>query len=751
MLTKTGAKLLDFGLAKLRGPAAPISMSGMTRLATPTPNTAHGTILGTVHYMAPEQVEGREADARADIWALGVVLYEMVTGARPFGGESAASVIGSILKDEPPSTSTRYPLAPSVLDHLVDGCLMKDRDARWQSASDVERELRWIASDASGARRGPLTGGGVRWAGIVAAILAVAVGVTSFGWIRSSSNRGDDRVTRFSVSPSAGTTLSAVGASVPSPEFAISPDGRTLAFTATTGDHRRMLWVRALDELDARALPGTEDASFPFWSPDGRSVGFFAENRLKRVELAGGSARTLATGMSADARGGAWGPDGTILFSPGSSSVGLMQVPAGGGTATHALPLREGDRTYRWPSFLPDGRHFLVHVRSSVNARGLYIGELGSRALTLVLETPFSGVYAAGHLLTPRDSVLLAYPFDTSKLRVVGEPIQVAEGVAGSSSSHGAVSVSGSGVLAFSGTLATPGQLTWFGRDGHVINTELARADYIDLRLSPDERRLMVSKVDPGAFTGDLWLYELSRGSETRFTFDPASDVAPIWSPDGRQIIFRSDRKGGNNLFRKAVTGAGPEEYLGPTEAVSPTDWSRDGQLVIFHTNLATKYEIKVWRADGTREPVSFSSSPYTEMHGRFSPDSRFIAYTSTGSGQPEVYVQPYPPNGDKWKISEGGGDEPQWRGDGRELFYLSSDDHMMAAAVTLAPGFGAAPPRALFRVKTPFERNAARTSYEATRDGQRFLINVAVEQGTATNAITIVLNWPRLAVRRPQ
>jgi eukaryotic-like serine/threonine-protein kinase len=740
MLTKPGAKLLDFGLAKLRGPVAPISMSGMTRLATATPNTAHGTILGTVHYMAPEQVEGREADARADIWALGVVAYEMVTGKRPFDGESPASVIGAILKDQPLPLSSGQLVASRILDHVITRCLDKDPDQRWQTAADLGHELRYVRSDAGVAipsrRPRPILATAVL---AVIATAAVAVAV-SLQW---QNARPLPDVTRFALLPPADTTYETKGASVPTAQFALSPDGRTLAFVVTTiQEHKRMLWVRTLDAVEPRLLPGTDDGSFPFWSPDGRSIGFGADGKLKRVELAGGSPRTIASGLSSDWRGAAWNDDGTVVFAPYSNG-GLMQVAAAGGTATDVLPLQAGDTSYRWPSFLPDGRHFLFHLRSRVKARGIYVGVLGSREFAHVLDTQFSGAYAPpGYLMTPRDSVLLAFPFDAQGLRVTGEPMQVAEQVAGSSNLRGAFSVSPAGVLAHSPGLPMFGRPTWFTREGHVIGTPLDVGDYVGFRLSPDEHQLILSKVDPRAFTADLWLRDLSRGSETRFTFDPLSDVAPIWSPDGRRILFRSDRRGGNNMFEKAATGAAAEEFLGPLDVTAPSDWSRDGKLIVYHTTTgANSYEIYVLDAERKDRPIAFASSAFSETHARFALDSRLIAYTSTESGRAEIYIRPYPPTGEKLQVSIDGGDEAEWRGDGRELFYLSPDDYLMSAAVTLGPKFDVAPARRLFRVRTPFGRNENRTTYEVTSDGQRFLVNTALEQ-MPTSPINIVLNW---------
>ena len=435
MLTKTGSRLLDFGLAKLRPEPGPVSMSGMTRMATPAPETAHGTILGTVQYMAPEQVEGKEADARSDIWALGAVIYEMVTGTRPFRGDTPASVIGSILKDEPPSLSSRQPLIPAMLDRVVARCLEKDPDSRWQSAADLQVALTWVddrafVSTTSAARRSP---GGLRlWLPrAVAGLLLIGAGAVVAGWW---AQRGEVKpeLLQLSVLPPPQMTFASPPASVVAPQIAMSPDGRQIAFVAEGPRGRPGLWIRPLSDSEARLLRGTEDAIYPFWSPDGRSLGFFAQGKLKTVEIGGGPPRTLSE-APLDSRGGTWSRDGTILFAPAATS-GIFRIPATGGTATQLtmFDASRAENSHRFPSFLPDGRHFLYTTRSERQEFwGVSIASLDAPVgRPLVDRTEWSAQIAQpGYLLFLRAGTLMAQPFDLNRLSLTGEATAIASGV----------------------------------------------------------------------------------------------------------------------------------------------------------------------------------------------------------------------------------------------------------------------------------------------------------------------------------
>ena len=751
MITKAGAKLLDFGLAKLRGPAAPISMSGMTRLATPMPQTALGTILGTVHYMAPEQVEGREADARADIWALGVVIYEMVTGRRPFDGDSAASVIGAILKDSPPEISSREPLAPPMLDHVVGRCLVKDPEDRWQSARDVTTELAWIAAGGSAiaAPRIPdRSRRRERAAWIVAALFGLA---TVAAAVRSSrQTTADAPPIRFLIMPPEGGIFPGDGmaaSNLPSPQLAISPDGRQLAFVASAADGRPRLWVRRLDATAAQALPATDGASRPFWSPDGRSVGFFAGAKLKAVEIGGGPVRVLADAPSA--RGGSWNRDGVIIFAP-SFGDGIYRVSATGDrpVAVTRLDSAHEEQTHRWPEFLPDGRHFLYIVRSpqQPDHQGLYIGALDSRETTRLLDTPVRATFASGQLFFVKQGALFAQPFDATTSRLIGAAQPVADHVgSGEVTGEAAFAVSAT-TLAFTAEIATPStQLTWFDRSGQTRGLVGAPGEYENPVLSPDDQRVAFQRFDR-VTNVDVWIMDVTHGSPSRFTLDPKIDHFPVWSADGQSIAFASNRANTFDLYQK-LAGRGREDLLAKTngQGLFPTSSSADGRFLAFTVAAAgstTGYDVWVLPLSGDRKPTPLLHASYNETQGQFSPDGHWIAYTSDETGLPEVFVQSFPATGAKWQVSTGSGSDPRWSRDGRELFYVATDGTLTAVAVIgRASTFEAGSPRPLFQT----HRFAARgpqlfTNYMPASDG-RFLVN-AVATDLPPIPITVVSNW---------
>ena len=752
MLTKTGARLLDFGLAKLRAPATQVQISALTQMAPAGPDTKDGMLLGTMPYMAPEQLEGREADARSDIFAFGAVVYEMVTGRRAFEGMTPASVIGAILKDDPPSIAKTQPPVPAALDYAIRTCLAKDPDERWQSAADLKRELRWIA-DSRGDTSALASGASARRISRVGWLIAVVasalfVMTAPAAWRQWRTVPTEAALVRFPLLAPDQGTFAATAASVPNVQIAASPDGRRIAFVATRSEGRPALWVRSLDASDAQIIAGTEDAAYPFWSPDSQSIGFFAQGRIKKVDLAGGAARTLCECVS-DPRGGTWNPDGVILFSPSLSS-GLSRVSAAGGPVSPVLPLQPGAFSYRWPSFLPDGRHFLFYVRGSLEHRGVYAGSLDSTATTRLLgDALFNAVYAPpSDLLTVRDGVLLAYPFDATNLRVAGEPRPIAEQVGGSSVSLAPLSVSSTGLLVYGQQLTTLSRLTWADRNGKPLGPATEPGDYVSFRLSPDDKRVALSRVDPVTNTSDIWLVDLARSVATRFTTDPGVDASPIWSPDGQRIVFRSDRAGGNFPFEKAAGGGEPEKLLAPVGTAFPTDWSPDGQFILYHTSIdvAThSYDVMILPYPKGTKPIPVVQTEFNEVDGRFSPDGRWIAYASDESGQMEVYVQPYPRPGGRWRVSTNGGLEPHWRRDGKELFYLALDRRLMAVPIaSTGSTFESGAPQALFETHTPSASPGYRINYDVTADGQRFLVNTALSAGASTS-VTVVLNWTAL------
>lgn len=756
MLTRTGARLLDFGLAKLREPITS-TLSDMTALATQHPATAEGMLLGTMPYMAPEQVEGREADARSDVFALGAVLYELVTGQRAFPGATAASVIGAILKDDPPPIASRQPLAPPALEHVIRTCLAKDPDERWQSAADVKRELAWIASTLSAPGASTLSAPGLTpavrpgkrrppFGWFAAAALVIALVATLPAALRQwSSTPVETPVLRFEIAPPANVIFAATGASIPSTQLALSPDGRLLAFVAGLPGERPALWIRALDTLEARMLVGTDDASYPFWSPDSRFLGFFAAGKLKKVDITGGPAQALCD-VASDARGGTWSADG-ILFAPSTAS-GLFQVSAAGGVPVRLFGLRDGESSYRWPMFLPGGRHFVVYVRAAVR-QGIYLGSVDDKTLTWLFDTRFNAIYSPpGFLLTVRDGALFAYPFDLKTLSVTGEPVRVAGQIGGSSTNMASLSAE-NGVLAYASGLTTLTRLEWFDRQGKALGAATDTGGHINFRLSPDETRVALTRVDPQTNTSDVWVLDLARRLPTRFTFDAATDTTPIWSPDGARIIFRSDRAGGNFIFEKPVAGGASERLLGRTDVPFPTDWSPDGKTILYHAPGNNSYDVRlIALADGAK-PQSFTDSAFNEIYGRFSPDGRWIAYSSDESGQMQVYVQTYPKSGGKWQVSTAGGSEPHWRGDGKELFFLAPDRTLMAVDVRASSStFDVGVPKTLFQTRTPGVSDIFRMNYDVTDAGNRFLVNSLVE-GARSSPIVVVTNWTA-ALKKP-
>ncbi len=771
MITKSGVKLLDFGLAKVRaggaggagGAGAPPPISGLTSLPTQSPGdrtlTEAGTILGTFQYMAPEQLEGREADARTDIFALGAVLYEMATGRRAFEAKSQASLIAAILEREPAPISAIAPMSPPALDRVVKTCLAKDPDERWQTAHDIALQLRGILE--SGSQAGASGAGGVGGASAAAASAAVARARSRarLAWIV-----GGVTLTALAVAaPFAARGFRAGSAALAAPVrfavplppdtgehhgLALSPDGRALAFIAKT-EQKNRLWVRDFTSLEARALRGTEDATLPFWSPDSRSIGFFADGKLMRIDISGGAPRTL--GDASDPRGGTWSGDGVILFAPTASSP-LMRVPAAGGD-TQPVTRLDGQKegSHRWPHFLPDSkRYFFLSRTNAADGDVTYVGALDSDDRTMLL-TGDSRVELApsGHLLFVRDKTLMAQTFDQRRLKLTGDPVPIAENVehAGEDgpTRYAAFTVSGSGVLAYHGTQGQGAvQLIWCDRQGNAVDTVGAPGRYDEPRLSPDGKRLAIDVSDATSEVVDIWLVDLTRRVFSRFTFGPSSEACPSWSPDGQWVLFSSDRSGTPDVYRKASNGAREEECVIDSDMpLWADDWSPDGRFIVYeNVDPTTKMDIYLRPTVGDSTSRPFLKTEFRESHASVSPDSRWIAYASDESGRAEVYVQTFPEPGGRWQVSNGGGDQPMWRRDGEELFYMAPDKNLMAVDVTGGATFEAGVPSPLFLTRTrDSDIGGSRNYYVPSPDGQRFLVCTVVHVATPS-PMTVVLNW---------
>jgi serine/threonine-protein kinase len=744
MLTKNGAKLMDFGLAK---PATPVIAVGWSSdsLATMTqPLTAEGTIVGTIQYMSPEQLEGRDSDVRSDIFSLGAVLYEMITGKRAFEGKTTASTIAAILAAEPKPISTIQPMSPSGLERLVKACLEKDPDDRIQTTHDVRLQLKWITEGGCQVTSQPtVKAKGIRAFGRRGLIFSL--GTLLLGAVIASLATWNLKptpplpISRFTITLPSGQHLAGLENG---PSVALSPDGVHLAYVARQGVTQQ-LYLRAMDKLEARLMPGTEGASEPFFSPDGQWLVFFASGKLKKVSLNGGAPLTL--GDALQPRGASLGSQGKIAFAASWAST-IQQVPDAGGTPQALTHFAKGENSHRWPEFLPGGNAVLFStamtsstwVNPQVAVHSVATGE--QRVLVQLGTQPRYAL--SGHLVYAQGGTLMAAPFDPQRLALTGAAVPVVEGVLQSAISGAAqysLSATGSLVYVPGSIQADQRKLVWVTRNGAEQPIAAPARAYRIPRLSPDGRRVVVAIDDEGAQT---WLYDLSRETLARLTFGGTVNQAPVWSPDGKRLAFQSNREGSLSLFSQLADGSGGLERLTASES-SPAanSWSSDGQLLAFvDVDPTTGWDIWVLRLSD-RKAQPFLQAAFNENAPRFSPDGHWLAYASDESGHFEVYVQPYPGPGGKWQISADGGMEPAWNPNGRELFYRSGRK-MMAVEIATQPGFTAGRPLVLFEgdyVPTPLQF----PDYDVSPDGQRFLMLKPIEQeAAAPTQINVVLNW---------
>ncbi|HEV2177692.1 MAG TPA: protein kinase [Terriglobia bacterium] len=762
-ITPEGAvKVLDFGLAKALNPQD--STTNLNQANSPTLSAAAtqaGLILGTAAYMSPEQAKGKSVDRRADIWAFGCVLYEMLTGRQAFEGETISDVLAAVIRAEP-DWATVPPNTPASIRKLTQRCLQKDPKQRLQAIGEARIAIEEAltggtgvspvsidgqdAHATTGEHRSPLQRA-LPWA--LAALCFVIAGVFAIGYFRTTSIPVPS--VRSYILPPEKTTF-AFEAATGTP--ALSPDGRWLVFAARDSSGKEMLWVRPLDSLSAQPLQGTQGASFPFWSPDNRFVGYFASGKLMKIEISGGPAQTVCDAPSG--RGGTWSAKGVIVFAPVQTG-GLDRVPAAGGSSAPLVPLDKSSQLFslRWPVFLPDGRHFMYWAGNPFSAaspsatRGIYLGSLDGQGRKFLFPADSDALYAPpGYLLFLSGGVngetLMARPFDTRGLTPAGEALPVAEHVANPRNfSLGHFSVSQQGDLVYETSEPDEAQVAWMDRSGKQLGAVGKPGIITDPRLSPDGKTLAEVVTDPQSRNYDLWLVDLARGVRTRFTFNPAVERHPAWSPDGTRITFSSIRGGQFDIYVKPANGTGTSQPLVQDNAIKYVDdWSSDGRYIAynrFDPQGKTGWDLWILPLFGDKKPFPFLASQFNEGDASFSPDGKWLAYSSdeSGNGRLEVYVVAFPQGNGKWQVSTSGGLGPRWRRDGKELFYISEDNKLMAVAIQEKSGtleIGSA--QALFQ--------GTGTHYDVTADGKKFVV---LTQSTQSGAepITLVVNWPAL------
>jgi eukaryotic-like serine/threonine-protein kinase len=745
MLTKTGAKLMDFGLAKAVTAANPLASGLTATLMSPAgshPLTAQGTVVGTFQYMSPEQVEGKEADARSDIFALGAVLYEMASGKRAFAGKTTASTIAAILASDPQPISSIQPMTPPALDRVVHTCLAKAPEDRFQSVHDLRLQLGWLAE--AGSQAGVPATVAVRrkrreWLGWAAALLLLLVGGVGYYLAYLEHGRVLSIAVRSSIEAPEQQTFSFTGDGGGPP--AISPDGTRVVYAAADNQGKQRLWLRPLNSLTTQPIAGTDDATFPFWSYDSHKIGFFADGSLKVVDLFGGPAPVLCP--APNGRGGTWSKNDLILFSP-TFRGGLSAVSSAGGEAKVLLDQRQTPfSSFRWPQFMPDGKHFVFlavqHEKGPESS--LFFASLDGLKPKLVMTATAGARYASGRLLFLRGTALMSQAFDPSTGKLSGEPALVADQVLWDGGVwRGVFDASTNGVLAYErGSVAAATRLAWFDRNGKQLSSVAIPTGFQTMTLSRDAKFLAV-QGNPAA---DLWSYDLARGVHTRLTFDPANHAFPAWSPDDKWVAYVSGKNNKNDIFRKPSDGTGAEEPL----IVSPqnknlSDWSPDGTYILFIQPGASNQGSEIWAMPlaGERKPFPIVQTPFNNSGAVFSPDGKWVAYSSDESGRNEVYVTSFPNPAGKWQVSLDGGANPQWSSNGKEIFFLSANDNRIMSAQVGSKGsqFVVGKVQPYFRLSGTAQIFAW---FQPAPGGEKFLAPAPTAENQP--ALTLILNWP--------
>jgi serine/threonine protein kinase/Tol biopolymer transport system component len=746
MLTTTGAKLLDFGLA--RPTATPATLATMTAMApAQSPMTQEGTIVGTFQYMSPEQVEGKELDGRSDIFSLGAVLYEMLTGRKAFEGKGQLSVVSAILEKELQAISLMKPLTPPVLEHAIQRCLAKNPEERWQRALDLGLELKWLAESGSGLRAPTppqrLRAGWDRLAWALAASMALLVALLTFPYLKNKQS-SEAHAVRFTISPPQNGAYVFNGVEGGA---ALSPDGRSVAFIARV-DRVTLLWVRALDAFASRPLPGTEGVVSAFWSPDSSNLGFFTQDKLKRIATSGGPAQILCEVH--DSRGGSWGPNDVILFA--RVVGGIYRVAASGGVAERVTTLNAGrlEVTHRWPFFLPDGKHFFFMASPLGNVspeNSIYVASLDGKSTKFLFHGSSPIVYAMGHVLYIEDKVLMARPFDAKKLDFIGDAVPLAENIQFNPIiSNGVFSASQNGMLLYQqGSLTGSVSLVMFDREGRQLSSIGDPGAYTGPRLSPDGKRLLYVQIDPRGGKRDVWIHDLT-SDQLRLVASNQRPLGTAWSPDGQRFAYSGVKGNAPAIYVKPANTVGAEQEIwGPTDSfVFSIDWTSDGKFLIFTELLSStgKSRIAKLPTSGNAGPTPVLEAPGVNFgYARVSPDGKWIAYRADESGTDEIYVSSFPNPVGKLQVSVAGGSMPCWRGDGKELYYLAPDNKLMAAEMKEANGL-----LQVVATKTLFQTAAAPTRtggspYDVTPDGKRFLVDTQTSDQTSA-LLNVVENW---------
>jgi Tol biopolymer transport system component len=747
MVTRSGVKLLDFGLAKAAAPLFPSSMSVVDTAAAAPQLTGQGTIAGTLQYMAPEQLEGRPADARSDIFALGVVLYEMATGKKAFTASSPLALASVILHGDPPSLTSVNAAVPAALVRIVGTCLAKDPDERWQSAHDVGLQLAAIVGERSNAAPAvdrPKRGRSRLTPWIVAGVLLL---LAFRSWLRERpATLPAAPSIRFAIPPPEGGSFSDTVETVC---IALSPDGSQLAYVAADATGERRVWLRTMSAVEARPLAGTEGSRTVLWSPDGRSIAFFTGDKLKRLDLPDGAPVTLSEVPDVGVVG-TWG-DGQILFAaiPG----GFFRVPTGGGPAVRTLApdVARGEFSISWPWFLPDGRRFLYLSRHR-DSSSLLMAEPGKPPKEVLSGIVSNAQYVdPGYLVYARDGTLLGQRFEEASARVSGEPFPIAEPVRYFFSTGATTfATSRNGVLVYQ-SHAEGGRLVWLDRSGRELGVVGEPAQHAGLRISPDGGRVLFSRSQPRIGTYDLYLFDVARGIEQRLTTDRLSEYSAVWLPGGRATIFSGRLP--PHLFRKDLVTGAEEELLPPPAFNTAQDVSPDGKTLVF-IQRTPRSTFDVWKLalDGPRTPTPLIETPFDTSNVRFSPDGRYIAFASSEQGRYEVFIAPYPVTGEKTRVSVSGGGLPRWSRDGHEFFYVTADRHFVVVPVRTTPSLVLGAPQQLFAVRggtewTDPRATAVWSDFDVAVDGKRFL--AAIPQPSNQQPLTAVLNWPQAALQK--